>query len=164
MASLFWDSPLGPLTLAEKDGALTHLLFGREILPGSPEEETPLLLRAKGELEEYFGGKRRAFGLPLAPKGTGFQQRVWQALLAIPYGETRSYRQLAEMAGCPKGFRAVGMANHRNPISILIPCHRVIGADGSLTGYGGGIGRKQKLLQLEGALPPTPAGCLAKQR
>lgn len=152
MAVLFFNSPVGLLTLAGNDTALTHLLFGQIELPGHTEEGTPLLLQAKEELAEYFAGKRREFGLPLAPAGTAFQRKVWDALLTIPYGETRSYRQIAELAGCPKGYRAVGMANHNNPISIIIPCHRVIGANGSLTGYGGGMDVKRKLLELEGIL------------
>lgn len=104
---------------------------------------------AEGQLKEYFEGKRTAFSLPLLPEGTAFQQKVWKALETIPYGETRSYKEIAELAGCPQGFRAVGMANNRNPISIVIPCHRVIGADGGLVGYGGGLHLKKQLLDLE---------------
>lgn len=139
-------SPVGKLTLVQEGEALTGLFFdSRE--PG--QAETPLLLRAEQELNEYFQGSRREFDLPLAPKGTEFQRRVWQALCTIPYGETRSYQDLAILSGCPKGYRAVGMANNRNPISILIPCHRVIGKNGSLTGYGGGLETKAFLLKLE---------------
>lgn len=145
----YLDSPIGPLTLGEEDGALTELLFGRVELPGAGEGETPLLRQAEKELREYFAGTRREFHLPLRPHGTAFQRRVWDALLTIPYGETRSYAQIAAQAGCPKGFRAVGMANHSNPISILIPCHRVVGKNGSLTGYGGGLDAKRYLLKLE---------------
>ena len=101
---------------------------------------------------EYLAGARRDFDLPLAPQGTPFQQRVWAVLREIPYGQTRSYRELALAAGSPRGYRAVGMANHRNPIPILIPCHRAVGADGSLTGYAGGLELKRKLLELEGVL------------
>ncbi len=143
------DSPIGPLTLAEEDGALTELLFGRREIPGGAEGETALLLRAEKQLAEYFAGNRKEFDLPLSPKGTEFQRRVWNALLTIPYGETRSYAEIAVLAGCPKGFRAVGLANNRNPISIFIPCHRVIGKNGSLTGYGGGLNVKEYLLRLE---------------
>ncbi len=142
------DSPIGVLRLKEEDGALTELLFGRQ---GGKWEQgaSPLLLQAEEELREYFEGKRREFTLPLSPKGTEFQRRVWNALLTIPYGETRSYEEIAVLAGSPKAFRAVGSANHNNPISILIPCHRVIGKNGSLTGYGGGMEAKRFLLELE---------------
>ena len=143
------DSPIGPLTLAERDGGVTHLLFGRDVPPGYAEGRSELLSRCALELTEYFDGKRREFSLPLAPSGAPFRQRVWAALRDIPYGETRTYKDIAIAAGCPRGFRAVGMANHNNPISIIIPCHRVVGADGSLTGYGGGLDAKAYLLELE---------------
>ena len=143
------ESPIGPLTLAEGDGCITHLLFGRDVPPGYAEGRSELLSRGALELTEYFAGKRREFSLPLAPSGTPFQQRVWAALRDIPYGETRTYKDIAIAAGCPRGFRAVGMANHNNPISIIIPCHRVVGADGKLTGYGGGLDTKAYLLELE---------------
>ena len=109
----------------------------------------PLLRR---QLAEYFAGERTAFELPLAPAGTPFQRNVWDALLAIPYGETRSYGELAAAVGKPGAARAVGRANHDNPIGVVIPCHRVIGAGGALTGYAGGLDRKRYLLELEGAL------------
>ncbi|WP_165072424.1 methylated-DNA--[protein]-cysteine S-methyltransferase [Desulfovibrio sp. ZJ200] len=115
-------------------------------------QESPILRRARAQLEEYLAGRRRSFDLPLAPRGTDFQRKVWEALTRIPYGETRSYKQIAEAVGCPRGCRAVGLANNRNPISIVIPCHRVIGADGSLVGYGGGLPLKKALLRLEGSL------------
>ena len=121
-------------------------------LLGAQEEASPLLEEAKRQLGEYFAKGRRAFDLPLAPKGTAFQMRVWQALQSIPYGETRNYQQVAEMAGSPKACRAAGMANHNNPLSILIPCHRVIGKEGGLTGYG--LEAKRFLLELEGAWGP----------
>ncbi len=146
---LFWQSPVGALTLAGNGGGLTHLLFGKAALPQAQEAAAPLLLEARRQLEEYFSGARTAFDLPLSPQGTDFQRRVWDALLTIPYGETRSYRDIAELVGRPKGFRAVGMANHRNPISIIVPCHRVVGKNGSLTGYGGGLDTKRFLLELE---------------
>lgn len=142
-------SPIGPLTLGEDRGFLTHLLFGRDIPPGYAEGSSDLLKQAEEELSEYFSGARREFSLPIKPAGTPFQRRVWAALLEIPYGETRSYKDIAAAAGCPKGFRAVGMANHNNPISIIIPCHRVVGANGRLTGYGGGLKAKAYLLELE---------------
>jgi methylated-DNA-[protein]-cysteine S-methyltransferase len=104
------------------------------------------------EIEEYFAGQRRQFTFPLDLRGTGFQLACWRALLAIPYGETRTYADIARAVGKPSAFRAVGMANHRNPIAIVVPCHRVIASDGKLCGYGGGLEVKRKLLELEGAL------------
>ena len=149
MKAVTWiDSPVGTLRLAEENGAVTELKF--EEWDGKTEKaETELLSRAERELEDYFEGQRREFTLPLAPSGTEFQRRVWDALLTVPYGETRSYGEIASLIGSPKASRAVGAANHRNPISIFIPCHRVIGADGSLTGYGGGLDVKSSLLALE---------------
>lgn len=144
--------PVGRLLLAEEDGYVTHIDFGGEPPAAWNLEESPVLRRTCAELAEYFAGERRVFTVPLAPRGTEFQTRVWDALRAIPYGETRSYRQIAEAVGQPKACRAVGMANHRNPISILIPCHRVIGANGSLVGYGGGLDLKTWLLRLERAV------------
>ncbi|MFU0831916.1 MAG: Methylated-DNA--protein-cysteine methyltransferase [Oscillospiraceae bacterium] len=120
---------------------------------GAAERKTlcrsPLTDRAAAEIQEYFIGKRKQFDLPLSPRGTEFQKRVWHALQSIPYGETRSYRQIAEQIGSPKAYRAVGMANNKNPIAILIPCHRVIGSDGSLIGYAAGLDIKSRLLALE---------------
>lgn len=142
------QSPVGDLTLTEENGALTGLYFGRRSLEGE-EGLTALLERASRQLEEYFAGKRKQFDLPLSLWGTEFQRQVWAALRDIPYGETRSYGQIAQAVGRPKAVRAVGMANHRNPISIIVPCHRVVGADGSLTGYGGGLENKKFLLALE---------------
>lgn len=147
------ETPLGSLFLAADGRAITDLVFSWE----SPKEhnrdwkvgETPLLREAERQLGEYFSGHRTEFDLPLNPKGTPFQRTVWEALLAIPYGETRSYREIAKAIGNPNACRAVGMANNRNPISILIPCHRVIGANGSLVGYGGGLPIKEYLLDLE---------------
>lgn len=144
------NSPLGPLTLVEEAGSLTELRFGKASPPEGQEEKTPLLLEGERQLLEYFPGKRKIFSLPLSPRGTEFQRRVWAALLAIPYGQTRSYEDIARLAGCSKGFRAVGLANNRNPLPIFIPCHRVIGKDGSLTGYAGGLESKRFLLELEG--------------
>ncbi|WP_367575387.1 methylated-DNA--[protein]-cysteine S-methyltransferase [Neglectibacter caecimuris] len=149
MKRMRWvDSPIGALRLAEEDGALTELLFGRRE-DSRQRDDSPVLLQAEVQLGEYFAGKRREFTVPLSPRGTEFQRRVWNALLTIPYGETRSYGEIAILAESPKAFRAVGSANHNNPISILIPCHRVIGKNGSLTGYGGGMEAKQFLLELE---------------
>ena len=147
-----FSTPLGYMALAadEEKQAVTRLYLPNSPTPRLMSRETPLLARGRTQLLEYLSGLRREFDLPLAPEGTPFQQRVWAQLQCIPWGETRSYRDLATAVGCPKGFRAVGMANKRNPIPILIPCHRVIGADGSLTGYAGGPELKRALLRLEG--------------
>ncbi|MCL2564110.1 MAG: methylated-DNA--[protein]-cysteine S-methyltransferase [Oscillospiraceae bacterium] len=149
MFTITYNSPIGPLYIAERDGAISHLVFS----PLTAEErETPLLKQCAAQLDAYFAETLRDFDLPLAPAGTEFQRRVWQTLQTIPYGTTWSYKMLAEAADCPKGYRAVGLANNRNPISILIPCHRVVGASGGLTGYGGGLPNKEYLLKLEGVL------------
>lgn len=140
-------SPIGALTLTEEAGQITCLRFGGA--PGA-NDVSPLLDEAEAQLQAYFAGVRTTFDLPLAPKGTPFQRAVWDALRAIPCGETRTYAQIAAAVGNPKACRAVGMANNRNPIAILIPCHRVIGANGSLTGYAGGLAVKKALLALEG--------------
>lgn len=152
MISSVMDSPVGPLTLHSNGEALTGLEFERQRhpLPQAPRGEDALLASAREQLSLYFEGKLTAFELPLAPPGTPFQRAVWAALGAIPFGETRSYAELAGDLGKPKASRAVGLANGRNPISIVIPCHRVIGADGGLTGYGGGLERKRWLLAHEG--------------
>lgn len=151
MKTICWrESPIGPLGVGEEDGAITLILFaGQQPPEGYREGETPLLEEAWAQLERYFAGELRQFSLPLAPAGTPFQQAVWRALEEIPYGETRSYGEIAGWVGRPKASRAVGAANHRNPIPIVIPCHRVIGAGGTLTGYGGGLDRKRLLLDLE---------------
>jgi methylated-DNA-[protein]-cysteine S-methyltransferase len=143
------DSPVGPLTLSERDGAIVRLSFGGR---GPSESVSPLLARAVAQLDEYFAGKRRKFDLPLAPAGTEFQLACWQALADIPYGETRSYGEQARHIGRPDRARAVGAANGANPIAIILPCHRVIGADGSLTGFGGGLETKRRLLDLEAGI------------
>lgn len=140
------DSPLGELTLREKDGCITHLLFGAQTVRS---DSSAVLEAAKRQLEEYFAGDRRGFDLPLAPEGTAFQKQVWSELMKIPYGETRTYGDIARVIAKPGAARAVGMANNRNPISVIIPCHRVVGASGALTGYGGGLDKKAFLLQLE---------------
>ncbi|WP_346699719.1 methylated-DNA--[protein]-cysteine S-methyltransferase [uncultured Alistipes sp.] len=151
--SLQLETPVGPVTVTASDDAVTGLCFGTELPEDSllcrEEDATPLLREAAAQLREYFAGTRRAFTLPLAPAGTAFQQRVWKALRTIPCGETRTYKQIAEQIGRNRAYRAVGMANNRNPIAILIPCHRVIGHDGRLTGYAGGLGIKERLLDLE---------------
>jgi methylated-DNA-[protein]-cysteine S-methyltransferase len=154
------DSPIGRLMLTSDGEALTGLYMGtpskRPDITGDWAQNGtagPLPLVAR-QLKEYFAGSRRAFELPLRMQGTEFQRRVWQELIKIPYGETWSYGQLAKRIGSPNGSRAVGLANGRNPIAVIVPCHRVIGADGSLTGFGGGLPRKQWLLEHEG-LPVT---------
>lgn len=145
------ETPLGIMTLIAGDTAVEELLLpGRTPEETIPECRTELLCRAEKELEEYFRGRRRSFDLPLAPAGTPFQQRVWQELCRIPYGCTVSYGEIARRIGLPKGPRAVGQANHCNPIPIFIPCHRVIAAHGGLGGYGGGPELKIRLLKLEG--------------
>ncbi len=147
--TLYFDSPLGLMMAREEDGNIVALDFITGMRPDDVVAETPLLLETRRQVLEYFAGNRRSFDLPLAPKGTPFQHRVWQALRAIPYGQTRSYGQIAAQVGNPKAGRAVGGANHRNPISIIQACHRVIGSDGRLVGYGGGLDKKDALLALE---------------
>lgn len=150
------ESPLGIITLTSNGEAITALgLPTEKALHNVPElgqesKRDPLLLRAKAELTEYFAGERTAFTMPLDPEGTPFQKRVWDALRTIPFGETRSYRDIADIIGQPTATRAVGLANGRNPIGIIVPCHRVIGRDGSLTGYAGGLAAKSWLLEHEG--------------
>jgi methylated-DNA-[protein]-cysteine S-methyltransferase len=128
---------------------------GLQRLAGSSEPcvgPRALVEEAQAQLEEYFAGERRVFDLPLDPAGTAFQQRAWLALVEIPYGATRSYAEQALLLGLPRGARAVGSANARNPLPVVVPCHRLVGAGGSLTGYAGGLERKERLLRLEGAL------------
>jgi methylated-DNA-[protein]-cysteine S-methyltransferase len=155
MISALHASPCGPLTLISDGKALRHCEFENPRYPyePAPRGEDKIIANARRQLDAYFAGKLRAFDLPLAPQGTEFQQRVWKALLKIPYGKTRSYGEQAVTIGSPKAVRAVGLANGRNPIAIIIPCHRVIGANGSLTGYGGGMDRKRLLLDLEQGAP-----------
>jgi methylated-DNA-[protein]-cysteine S-methyltransferase len=147
------ESPLGPLLLTSDGLALTMMAMHDQKHSAAPQahwvqDEAPFA-EACSQLEDYFSGRLRQFDLPLAPAGTPFQRRVWDALLDIPYGETQSYADIARRIGSPKACRAVGLANGQNPIAIIIPCHRVIGANGKLTGYGGGLPRKQFLLELE---------------
>jgi methylated-DNA-[protein]-cysteine S-methyltransferase len=150
------ESPVGPLRLAADDDALLELQFmagpkAAATPAGWVRARGPVLREARRQLEAYFAGKLEAFDLPLKPPGTAFQQSVWQALRTIPYGVTCSYGAIARQIGQPAASRAVGLANGRNPIAIIVPCHRVIGANGSLTGFGGGLPIKQALLELEGA-------------
>jgi len=138
------------LYIAEENGSIRFVSFGADKIPEDFEKnETPLIKKAAKQFDEYFKKDRQNFDLPLVLHGTDFQVKVWKALQKIPYGQTRSYGELAAMTGNPKACRAAGMANNRNPITIIVPCHRVIGHDGSLTGYGGGLELKQKLLDLE---------------
>ena len=177
--STMFTSPVGPLFLAASDQGLVALEFdarlpGQQTIRPNPrdlrsenkraekhglsfEQSASAMLPYTRELEEYFAGERRAFTFALDLRGTDFQLACWQALLAIPYGKTRSYGDIARAVGRPQGFRAVGMANNRNPVAIVVPCHRVIASDGSLCGYGGGLDVKRKLLELEGALSGTLA-------
>lgn len=150
MDFFLFDTPLGPMALEGEGDVVTGLRLPGRPMPRRASHPTPLLEQGREELLEYLAGERQHFDLPLSPAGTPFQHRVWQALAEIPYGQTCTYRDIAQAVGCPKGFRAVGMANHRNPIPIFIPCHRVVGADGSLTGYAGGLELKRQLLTLEG--------------
>jgi methylated-DNA-[protein]-cysteine S-methyltransferase len=150
---IVYDSLIGPLTLVSDRGSLVGLHFEGCNIPDSAERGADTVLTtAARQLDAYFGGRLKAFDLPLAPIGTSFQRRVWEALCEIPFGETRSYGQLARAIGKPSAMRAVGAANGNNPIAIIVPCHRVIGADGSLTGFGGGLERKKFLLSLEQGL------------
>ena len=170
------DSAIGPLFLAASANGLVALEFDARLPEQQSIRPNPRDLRSEEEkksfafedsprqmrpyvreLEEYFSAQRREFTLPLDLRGTDFQLACWRALLAIPYGETRSYASIARSVGKPKAFRAVGMANNRNPLAIVVPCHRVIASDGTLCGYGGGLDMKRKLLELEGALSGTLA-------
>lgn len=167
--STIFTSPIGPLFLAASGQGLVALEFdarlpGQQTIRPNPrdlraetknlrfEESSRLLQPYAQQLDEYFANGRRTFSFPLDLRGTEFQLACWRALLAIPYGETRTYADIARAIGKPNAFRAVGMANNRNPVAIVVPCHRVIASDGTLCGYGGGLDLKRKLLELEGAL------------
>jgi len=144
------DSPVGPLQLIAAGETLTGILFLDSGAGAEPTCASPLLADARRQLAAYFRGELQRFDLPLAPAGTAFQKSVWRALAEIPWGETRSYGELARAIGRPTAARAVGAANGANPLPIVLPCHRVIGASGTLTGYAGGLERKRRLLALEG--------------
>ncbi len=148
MAFIRWNTPLGLVRVETESGSICMLKFEqrREDYPDRPDE---LCFLAKEQLNEYFAGHRQEFTLPLRPQGTPFQRSVWEAVKSIPYGQTRSYREIGLQIGRPTASRAVGAAVGKNPIWLLIPCHRVIGSDGSLTGYAGGLRRKESLLELE---------------
>lgn len=147
-----YETKLGSVTFAEENGTFFVITVFPYQEPRAIYKETPLIAEAYQQLSEYLSGERRVFDLPLAPKGTPFQQQVWKALQDIPYGETRSYKDIAIAIGNPKAVRAVGMANHRNPLLVVVPCHRVIGKNGTLVGYAAGLDKKEFLLKLEGYL------------
>lgn len=155
MSAYFYETHIGAIGIAEKNGKITRLYFQNDHRPPphTTIKETPLLQEAAQQLQAYLAGKLTGFSLPLQPDGTAFMQQVWMRLCEIPYGETASYKSLAESLGNPNAARAVGMANHRNPIPIFIPCHRVVGANGSLVGYRGGLDLKSRLLKLEKERP-----------
>ncbi len=148
--SFIYDSPIGPLTLVASERGLVALEFGKKEREDCVDDPKRLAPYHK-QLNEYFAGKRQEFTVALDIRGTDFQKRCWQELLKIPYGQTRSYRQIAEAVGNRNALRAVGLANGQNPIAIIVPCHRVIASDGTLCGYGGGLHVKEELLRLEGA-------------
>ena len=152
-------SPIGTLHLVARGDELAALYLPDSQVPCARPGSGGVLALAARQIEEYFAGERRVFDLPLAPEGTAFQQRVWRALVQIPYGETVSYGHIARAIGRPAASRAVGAANGKNPIAIIIPCHRVIGANGTLTGYGGGLPTKQWLLAHETGQLPLSAAC-----
>jgi methylated-DNA-[protein]-cysteine S-methyltransferase len=152
---MYMDSPVGALKLVAHDQALVAVMWDNEdhkrvrLAELVEDRQHPMLHKVKQQLEEYFAGQRQQFDLPLDFQGTAFQQQVWQALLSIPYGETRSYKEIAVQLGNEKAVRAVGAANGKNPISIIAPCHRVIGSSRALVGFAGGLDKKQILLSLE---------------
>lgn len=143
------SSPIGPLRLVESGGRVARVDFGAPEAPEEWNRVAELSTDVERQLAEYFRGERRDFDLPFQPRGTDFQLRVWQELSTIPYGTTTSYGEIARRIGRPKASRAVGAANGRNPIPVIVPCHRVIGANGSLVGFGGGLPIKRMLLELE---------------
>ena len=149
MAAYTYENTIGLYWLEENEGFITRLSFGQCPLPTEEIAETPVLREAARQLDAYFSGNLHRFSLPLSPVGTSFQKKIWQLLCEIPFGETATYGQIAARAGNPKASRAVGLANNRNPIPVLIPCHRVIGSNGKLVGYAGGLDIKRKLLDIE---------------
>jgi len=152
--SLVMNTPIGPLKLVAEDDALVHIGFCDGTLQADDQAAGSGVLReAQRQLQEYFAGTRQVFDLPLKPAGTPFQREVWNVLASIPWGTTRSYGEVARAIGRPRAVRAVGAANGANPLPLLLPCHRVIGSGGTLTGYAGGLDRKRRLLALEGSLP-----------
>ena len=160
----YMESPVGKLKLVASEKGLVAILWEndrpRRVVLGDLREDDrqPILVETERQLKQYFEGKRQGFSIPLDMRGTPFQKNVWEALLAIPFGETRSYGQLAKQLGRPSAMRAVGAANGRNPISIVVPCHRVIGSSGELTGFAGGLETKAQLLKIESESRPGPHG------
>ena len=153
MATYFYELDIGKIGITESNGTITNVYFAGDVLPSDLQiKETPILKEAAGQLQSYLAGGLKEFSLPLAPAGTPFMKKIWAGLCEIPYGKTATYKEIAAKTGSPKAARAVGLANNRNPIPIFIPCHRVIGADGSLTGYRGGIELKKALLDLESGI------------
>ncbi len=150
MKIYFRQTELGKIGIAEEDGSITNVCLNGDAVPGDAEIcETELIREAFRQLDAYLAGDLRLFSLPLAPCGTGFMQKVWRALCDVPYGKTASYKEIAIAVGNPGAARAVGQANNKNPIPVFIPCHRIIGTDGKLVGYRGGLDVKKKLLALE---------------
>lgn len=146
----FYQTSIGKIGIADNGSAITNLFFdGAKVSQDINVEETALIKKAAAQLKEYLGGKRKRFNVPLIMEGTPFQQTVWTALQAIPYGETRSYKEIAVSIAQPNACRAVGMANNKNPLACFVPCHRVIGTNGKLVGYAGGLSIKEKLLSME---------------
>lgn len=146
----YYETQIGKIGIVDNGNEITHIIFETSKIPKAEEKETQNLKNAVKEIREYISGSRQNFDIKINPKGTDFQKKVWHALLKIPYGETRSYKQIAAMIGNSTASRAVGMANNRNPIPIVIPCHRVVGSDQKLIGYAGGLDMKKKLLEIEG--------------
>lgn len=147
----FRETAIGRVGVREEDGFIVSLYLPHRSDAVSEGPETPVIREAFGQLEAYFAGRRKTFDLPLRMEGTPFMRKVWRALCDVLYGETASYGDIAEAIGNPKACRAVGMANNRNPIAIIVPCHRIVGSDGKLVGYGGGLDMKPRLLELERA-------------
>lgn len=150
MKLYFSQTSIGKIGIAEQDGNIAQLYFATDMIPHNAEIiETTLISEAFSQLNAYLTGELKQFSLPLAPQGTDFMQTVWRALCAVPYGKTASYKEIAQAIGNPKAVRAVGLANNKNPLPIFIPCHRIIGSNGKLVGYAGGLQIKQQLLDLE---------------
>lgn len=145
----YYNTIIGKIGIVDNGTEITHILFETSKIPDATEKETENIKKASLELKEFFTGKRQVFDIRINPNGTDFQKKVWHELVRIPYGETRTYKEIAEMIGNPNASRAVGMANNRNPIPIIIPCHRVVGSDQKLVGYAGGLDIKKRLLDIE---------------
>lgn len=144
-----YDTLLGEISIVEGEGAICRIKFGAMPKKNVIEQKSELTDQAAAELEEYFKGQRKTFDFPVRAEGTDFQKLIWNELMKIPYGETRTYKDIAIAIGNEKSVRAVGMANHKNPLMVVVPCHRVLGTNGSLTGYAGGLAKKERLLEIE---------------